>query len=292
MEKKAFGKTGLMVTPLGFGAGHIGSQDIDEKEIGNLLNSVLDLGINVIDTARAYGLSEERIGRHLSYRRKDYVLSTKVGYGIPGYQDWTYEIILAGIDEALKLLKTEYIDIVHLHSCPIETLQKGDVIYALEKAKEEGKLISAAYSGENEALHFAVGTERFDSIQTSINVTDQRNIDHLLPKTMLKELGVIAKRPAANAFWRYDDHPYGNYAEVYWIRAREMDLNYNKDWLSTALRFTVFTEGVHTSIVGTNNLDHLKENIKAIEKGPLQDDEYDFIRNSFKQKDSDWIGQV
>jgi len=57
---------------------------VGETEAGRLLNAVLDLGVNLIDTARGYGLSEERIGRHLAHRRQDFVLSTKVGYGLPG----------------------------------------------------------------------------------------------------------------------------------------------------------------------------------------------------------------
>jgi len=149
MEQRIFGKTGLKVSVLGFGAGHIGSENFSENEAESLLNQVVDSGITLIDTARAYGLSEERIGKYLSHRRKDFVLSTKVGYGVIGFENWTYECVRAGIDEALRLLRTDYIDIVHLHSCPIGTLQWGEPLRALEESVHDGKIRVAAYSGEN-----------------------------------------------------------------------------------------------------------------------------------------------
>ena len=77
--RRPFGDTGLTVPVLGFGAGGIGDPALSERDAETLLNSVLDLGVGLIDTARSYGLSEERIGRHLARRRGDFVLSTKVG---------------------------------------------------------------------------------------------------------------------------------------------------------------------------------------------------------------------
>src|SRR5262244_1850636 len=100
IELRRFGNTGLTVSALGYGAGQIGDLRIDEKDVERILNSVLDCGITLIDTARGYGASEERIGKHISHRRHEFVLSTKVGYGIPGYSDWTYDCIKAGVDEA------------------------------------------------------------------------------------------------------------------------------------------------------------------------------------------------
>ena len=96
--KHAFGKQGFSVPPLGLGAGSIGDPALNDARVGALLDQALDLGITLIDTARSYSLSEERIGRHLAHRRHQFVLSTKVGYGIPGHQDWTYGCVAAGVD--------------------------------------------------------------------------------------------------------------------------------------------------------------------------------------------------
>ena len=293
MLRRNYGNSGLEISILGYGAGHIGSPEMDENYVGYFLNQIVDSGITLIDTARGYGLSEERIGRHLSWRRKDYILSTKVGYGIPGYADWTYEGIIAGIEEALRLLRTDWIDIVHLHSCPLETLQKGDVIRALDKARADGKIRAAAYSGENEASDFTSGLPEFQGLQTSVNITDQRSIDHQVLKAFQSGKGVIAKRPIANAPWRFHDRPYGNYAEEYWHRWKTMNLDpMGLEWEELFLRFTAFTPGVTSSIVGTTNMEHLRRNISALEKGPLEAGLYQDIRECFRRNDQNWSGMV
>ncbi|MBK9088453.1 MAG: aldo/keto reductase [Holophagales bacterium] len=100
-EARPFGTTGLRVPPLGFGAGAVGDVALDEGEAGRLLNGALDLGLSFVDTAPGYGLSEERIGRHLSHRRAEFVLSTKLGYAVPGVPDWSEKCIARGVDLAL-----------------------------------------------------------------------------------------------------------------------------------------------------------------------------------------------
>ncbi|MFC3928922.1 aldo/keto reductase [Streptococcus caprae] len=209
---------------MGFGAGHIGLDHQDEKQIDYLLNEILDFGINLIDTARGYGQSEERIGKFLSHRRQDTVLSTKVGYSIPGYEDWSSGIITAGIDHALKLLKTDYLDIVHLHSCDKEILERGEVIEALLAAKQAGKIRAAAYSGENEGLQYAVDLQVFDSIECSVNIFELNSLKQQVKQAKEQGMGVIAKRPIANAPWRYDTRPVGEYVEPYWERMQQLTL--------------------------------------------------------------------
>ncbi len=292
IEKRNFGNSGLKVFPLGFGAGHIGADEISETEISNLLNSVLDLGINLIDTARGYGASEERIGKYISKRRKDFILSTKVGYSVPGYNDWTYDGIIEGIELALRTMKTDYIDIVHLHSCPIGTLEQGEVITAIQKAVADGKIGVAAYSGENQELEFAINCGKFCSVQTSVNIFDQSNLDNHLPQAKQKNLGVIAKRPIGNAPWKFNERPYGRYAEEYWLRMKKMNLDFGENWLDNSLRFTAFSEGVDAVIIGTTNINHIKNNIKILEKGPLPDFIYSNLRDIFKKNNDNWVGQI
>ena len=294
MEQREFGKTGLKVSVLGLGGGGLGDPNAPENEIEVFLNRILDAGVTLVDTARAYGSSEERIGRALSRRRKEVVLSTKVGYGIEGTVDWTYECVRAGIDQALRLFQTDYIDIVHLHSCPLRILQEGGPLRALEEAVQTGKIRVAAYSGENESLEWAVESGKFGSVQHSVSISDQRVLDRILPNSRSKGLGVIAKRPVANAPWRFADCPRGDYAEEYWWRWKTMDLDpHGLEWQELALRFTAFTEGVHSCIVGTRNLSHVLQNIAILQKGPLPAGQYEEIRAAFKQKDPGWwVGEV
>jgi len=294
LPSREFGNSGLKVTALGFGAGHIGSRDYSEKEAEYLLNYILDSGINLIDTARGYDLSEERIGKYLYRRRSEFILSTKIGYGIPGHNDWNYDIIIAGVNEALRILRTDYIDIVHLHSCPLETLKRGEVIEALLKTMEAGKVKVAAYSGENENLEYAISTGKFGSIQTSVNITDQRGIDWSLPKAKEKRMGVIVKRPIANAPWRFFERPVGNYCEEYWLRWKKMSgssrMDLDIDWHELFIRFAAFAEGVDACIVGTSKPEHLKLNVDFVKKGKLPDEIYKKIRQTFKANDDNWIG--
>ncbi len=289
---RTFGKSEIKVSTLGYGAGHIGGNNLTEAEAYKHLNTIVDLGLNLFDTARAYGLSEERIGKHLAHRRNEIVISTKVGYGITGVNDWTFDSVTRGIDEALVKLRTDFIDIVHLHSCSLEILQKGEVIDALLLAKESGKIRIVGYSGENEALEFAAASGKFESLQFSLNPFDQRSIDRILPLTKEKKIGVIAKRPIANVPWRFTEQPFGNYCEEYWKRMTQMNLNLNITWLEAAIRFSAFTEGVSSIIVGTSSLKHLKSNLQILEMEKLPEEIYSLIRKTFREKDNGWDGQV
>lgn len=294
MQYRPFGKTGLKVSALSLGASHVGNSAVSEEEAGRFLNAVLDKGINLVDTARMYGLSEERIGRHIAHRRKDYILTSKCGYNIPGTQDWTAECITKGVDHALGLMKTDVIDVMHLHSCGLDVLKRGEVTEALLQAKRAGKIRFAAYSGENEERAFAIQSGAFDVIQTSVNICDQRVIDDSLPELVKRGIGVIAKRPIANAFWRFEEQPKGNYCEPYWLRAKAMGMHNPAGipWDEYALRFSAFLPGVHTCIAGTSKLSNLERNLAIIEKGPLPQDIVDATRRLFKQHDDNWTGQV
>jgi aryl-alcohol dehydrogenase-like predicted oxidoreductase len=291
IPRRDFGATGLSVSALGLGGGQMGGGQLDDRAVDRLLGLALDLGVNLVDTARGYGRSEARLGRFLAGRRPALIVSTKVGYGVPGQPDWTYGAVATGVDDALRILSTDYIDIVHLHSCSLEILQRGEVITALEDARQAGKLRVAAYSGENEALDFAVATGRFQAVQTSLNLADQRGLDRVVPAAQAAGLGVIAKRPVANAPWRFAERPYGHYAEEYWYRWQAMDFDpRGLDWHALALRFIAYQPGVHTCIVGTTNPEHLRQNAEIVARGPLPEDFVAEVRAAFRAHDDDWMG--
>ena len=293
MERRPFGRTGLTVPILGFGAGHVGDPALAEAEVGRLLHGALDLGVTLIDTARSYGLSEERIGRHLAGRRDEFVLSTKVGYGIPGYDDWTGPVITAGVDAALGRLRTDRIDVVHLHSCPLAVLERGEVVAALQAAVADGKVRVAAYSGDNAPLAWAIESGAFGSVETSVNLVDQRAIERALPAAKERGLGVIAKRPAANAPWRFAERPAATDVALYWERWRALGLDPGPyDWTELALRFAAWQDGVHCAIVGTSRLEHLRQNVEQVANGPLPAEMAAAIRAAFRAHGDGWEGQI
>lgn len=293
LSPRPLGQTGLHVSPLGLGAGRLGGAELSEPDVERLLHGALDEGVTLIDTAPSYGLSEERIGRHLARRRAEFVLSTKGGYGTPGIPDWTGPCIAAGVDAALRRLRTEWIDVFHLHSCPVETLERGEVIDALEAAVRAGKVRAAAYSGDGVPLAWAVRSGRFASVEASVNLCDQRVLDAELPAARAAGLGVIAKRPLANAAWRFAARPAGDYAEVYWERLQAMRLDPGGlPWDALALRFAAFQPGVSACIVGTASLDHLRRAVEILGAGPLPADQAEALRRAFREHDQDWVGQV
>lgn len=293
MHRRPFGNTGLFVSALGFGAGHIGSPDMTEDHAGTLINRAIDRGINFVDTARGYGLSEERIGRHLSWRRQEIVISTKGGYGISGIPDWTGECIERGVEQALRHMRTDWIDVFHLHSCPLATLEREDILRAIENVVRTGKVRVAAYSGEEEPLSWALESGRFRAIETSVNVCDQRVLDKQIANARSRNMGVIAKRPLANAPWRFQDRPVGHYAEIYWERFRSMSIDPGDlPWDELALRYAVYSPGVDTAIVGTASIENLERNIILANRGPLPDELVARIRKAFQDHDRNWVGQI
>jgi len=293
MLQRDFGTTGLRVGALGLGAGQVGAEHLTEADAGTLLNRAVDLGVTLIDTARGYGLSEERVGRHLAHRRDDFVLSTKGGYGVEGTPDWTPASIRRGIERALRVMRTDRIDVFHLHSCPLDTLRREDLLVELDRARDAGLIRVAAYSGENEALAWAVPSGRFGSVETSVNIADQRSLRDVLPEAGTRGLGVIAKRPIANAAWQHRQRPTGTYAEVYWERLRILRLDpHGLDWSEFALRFSAYAPGVSSAIAGTARIENLERNARAVARGPLPAELLAHVDAAWNEHGRDWPGEV
>lgn len=287
MEQRPFGGTTLDVSVVGLGAGQVGEADVSEAQAAALLNGALDLGVTLVDTALSYGTSEERIGRHVGRRRGEFVLSSKGGSGVPGQEDWSPGSVRAGIEQTLRRTRSERVDVYYLHSCPLEVLRRGDLQETLDDAAAAGLIGIAGYSGDNEALAYAAASGRFGAIECSVNVADQWNLRHVVGRQ--PELGVIAKRPIANAPWRFAERPTGHYAELYWERLRALALDPGpRGWAELALRFSAYAPGVHTAIVGTASLANLTANVAAAERGPLPPEVLDAIDAAWGRQGSDW----
>ncbi len=296
MEKRQFGKTDMQVSVLGYGGAEIGFEGATVADVTKLLNEALDAGLNVIDTAAAYLSSEELIGQAISGRRKDFYLFTKCG-ATAGFSqfDWTKSGILKHIETSLKALQTDYLDLIQLHSCSEKELQQGQAIEALQTAKEKGYARYIGYSGDGQDAVCAIKTGAFDTLQTSINIADQEAIDLLLPLALANNLGIIAKRPIANAVWRKSQKPENPYHHTYWDRIQTLKYDFleSPESFSIALRFTLSQTGVHTAIVGTKQPGRWQENAKMLEKGLLSADEIAKIRNRWKEVGGQlWPGQV
>jgi len=309
MQKRPFGSTGLSVTPLGFGAAPIGLLQTEREAAGKLLNVLLDEGVNLIDTAAGYKGSEEIIGESISHRRDQFVLVSKCGRSVPHVDatvDWSAEMITKTVDAALKRLRTDRLDVMLLHSCEKEILERGEAVGALAAARDAGKIRFAGYSGDNDAAAYAATLPDIALIETSVSIADQHNIDAVLPGCRKRNLAVLAKRPIANAAWKpRDAQPgmYKDYASTYTDRLAKMDLNPadlgfpaapEQAWPELALRFTLSIPGVHCAIIGTTRPENARANIAIAEKWPLPPAIVDHIRAAFRAADpsGEWLGQT
>ncbi|AZN43773.1 aldo/keto reductase [Paenibacillus albus] len=297
MEKRQYGRTDMNVSILGFGGAEIGFEGVSVEQADKLLGSALDAGLNVIDTAECYATSEELIGKTISKRRGDYYLFTKCGHASGFDQsDWDPAMLEASIDRSLKRLQTDYVDIVHLHGCSEELLRQGDVIDVLKRAQEKGKTRYIGYSGDHKAALYAVQCGAFDSLETSVNIADQEAITLTIPEAQRRGIGVVAKRPIANAAWKTGEKPVSGYHHTYWNRLQELGYDFLQEELNesigTALRFTLSVPGVNAAIVGTTKPARWSENAHLLAQGLLTAERYEAIRSQWKTKAlSDWIGQ-
>jgi aryl-alcohol dehydrogenase-like predicted oxidoreductase len=299
MDKRRLGKTDMRVSVLGFGGSEIGYERASAEIVTELLNGALDAGLNVIDTAECYYNSEELIGQAVGDRRNDFYLFTKCGHphGVESGANWSKHSILESVERSLQRLRTDRLDLLQLHSCSEAELRRGEVIDALQTAREKGYTSYVGYSGDSHAAHFAVECGAFDTLQTSINIADQEAIDSTVPLARKKEMGVIAKRPIANAAWKTGHRPIDSYHHEYWERLRKLNFDFlhgemNRR-ISTALRFTLSVPGVHTAIVGTKKPERWRENARLLEAGPLGQSEFDSIRERWEEcAPRTWIGQI
>ncbi len=321
ITKHPFGATGMQVGALGFGAAEIGYEHVSDRTVDALLGAALDVGVNVIDTAAMYADSEEKIGRTLLGKRNQVLLFTKCGACLPprlsltgfllrSHQSLRSSIGLAdkyksfdyhpralewNIEQSLRRLKTDYIDLIQLHSCSEETLRQGEVIEVLHRVRKAGKVRHIGYSSDGKGALYAIRCGHFEAVQISINIADQQPLDLAVPLAIEHGVGVIAKRPIANGLWRSIHKPDFIHNRAYWDRLQTLQYDFlqGERAFETALRFTLSVPGVHTAIIGTTNPAHVLQNAEYAARGSLDQDEFTRIRARWEQVAApNWTNQI
>ncbi len=308
LPTSTLGGTGLEVTRLGFGSGRLrgaqwGGGDLSEAAVGQVLSAVLDSGINFVDTAPDYGVSEERIGRHISHRRQEYILASKCGCLVAtappadGHREsvkWDHDYrranVIAGVEQSLRRLGTDYIDIVQIHGSPsLAQLEEGGTVEALLDLKRDGKIRFIGMSGTLPELRDHIEMGVFDVLQMPYSIV-QRDHETVMAQAAALGAGVVIRGGAAKGApddekpWdagrsnlrrveRSDPFKNGN-AERWWIAAALDELLEGMSRIQFTLRFTLSHPALQTAIVGTSRADHLQANIETLLAGPLPADVY------------------
>jgi aryl-alcohol dehydrogenase-like predicted oxidoreductase len=285
LPKSVLGRTGLSVTKLGYGAMEVrgsriwGGRPIEDTEAEQILNAVVDNGINFIDTANDYGRSEEYIGRFLSRRRDEFVLATKCGCTVVRRDEntddtphvWTRENLFRGLHESLGRMRTDYVDLMQLHNPSVEQCENGDLVAALQEMKEQGKVRWIGVSSTHPHLETYIGWDVFDAFQIPYSALERQH-EEVIQAVSDSGAGVIVRGGVARG------EPGAGLGEQdrwdRWEAARLDDLlDDGETRTGFLLRFTNAHPGMNTNIVGTMNVRHLQDNIAAAMR-PLPADTY------------------
>src|SRR5881396_326882 len=280
LPKRELGRTGLQVTMLGYGAmelrGVPRGREVTEAQAETILHAALDAGINYIDTSIDYGLSEERIGRYIANRRSEYYLASKCGCvvgatpaprGQRNPHVFTRDNIVAGVEQSLARMKTDYLDVVQFHASPSrKTLEEHDALEALLSLKRAGKVRFIGMSGTLPHLadHIAMGV--FDVFQIPYSAVEREH-EVAIATAAQNGAGIVIRGGAAKGA-----PTEGKQAGLRWERWQRAHLDDLLDGMTPmefVLRFTFTNPDLDTTIVGTINPAHLQTNIDILQKGPL-----------------------
>jgi aryl-alcohol dehydrogenase-like predicted oxidoreductase len=284
MMFRRLGRTGLQVSEISLGTVELG---IDygirtgsgpirptEEEAHRLLNRALDLGVNFIDTAAAYGTSEEIIGRALGRRRSSYYIATKCLH----YYDETDAIpeirrrMEASIDESLRRLKTDAIDLIQVHGRDRQEIEQrmireGEVIEVLERARQAGKVRFIGYSSYSEEASLAIIEDgRWDTLQIPYNILDQRGALRVFPAARASRVGVIVRSALLKGALTDKAQHLPSHLKPLMDRTEQLKA-LTAPGMPTlpqvALRFVLSNPDVSTIIVGADRIPYLDEAVSV-----------------------------
>ena len=312
METRRLGQTDLKVSALGFGCGAVGGLLV-KGAYGDMLRTVaraIELGVTYFDTAAAYGngRSEASLGRVLEELRADVVVGTKVQLR-PDELDDIEQAVLRSVDQSLRRLRMERVDLIQLHNRVVATRNRerawvsADDVQAAARAfqtlQAQGK---ARYWGINglgdtEVLHQVVGSVGANSIQSCYNLLNPsagqpvpegfpfQDYGQLIDRAAEQKAGVIAIRVLAGGALSGSGTRHANAApsvapiatsatfDEDVTRARRfrflVEEGYAESLVEAAIRFALAKPGISTAMVGLSNQEQLEQAVKAAERGPL-----------------------
>lgn len=284
MEKRKFGKTGYEITALGFGGMEL--QYLDEMNAVYLLNEALDQGINYVDTSPEYPMSEYYIGKAIAGRREEYVLATKCGDNMSGIgpkYSFDRETIISNIDESLRLMKTDHVDVLQLHGVIPADFPDGkweETMEVMEEIRHQGKALHLGLTvcnkgpgtygfpagyGYHSILPFAADP-RIEVIQLVYGGLTRLSENVIQEAHNRYGTGIVAR-----GILKHYDNSYP--AKLACARLEELceEGETENDFL---IRYAISHPGLTCVLTGTKNIEHLRRNALIAGKGSLPEDVY------------------
>lgn len=213
MKYRRLGKTDLNVSVVGVGTWQFGGEwgkDFTQGEVDQILSTAKDLGINFIDTAECYGdhVSEQLIGNYLKRdRREDWIVATKFGHHFHDKftrtNDYSAADVLKQLDQSLKALQTDYIDLYQFHSGPDEAFDNDELWTMLDKQVRAGKIRHLGISiAKNDNIHQVSSASKVNAktIQVVYNRLDRKPEEQVFASCQEQDLGVLARVPLASGY--------------------------------------------------------------------------------------------
>ncbi|CEK39500.1 aldo/keto reductase [Paraclostridium sordellii] len=230
---RALGKTNLKINRIGFGG--IPIQRVTQQDTNKIIDELINQGINFIDSARGYTVSEEYIGNAIEGKRDNFILASKS-------MSRTYEDMLKDVDITLKNFKTDYIDLYQLHnvkSDEYENIFNDNMAYkALLDCKSQGKIKNIGITSHSiDTIKKAVRDEKFDTIQFPYNIVEDQ-ADEIFREAHKRNIGIIVMKPLAGGAI--------NNAKL-------------------AIKYILSKEYIDVVIPGMDSVDQVLENISVLE---------------------------
>lgn len=311
MKRRAFGNTGLQVSELGLGCARIGGIFKSEPaQFIELLTAARDRGINFFDTADMYsqGESEKLLGKAFKRGRHDVIIASKVGYCLPSQRQLIAKIkpfvrplikllkikrenlpqavrgelaqnfepayIRSAVEASLKRLRTDYLDILQLHSAPVEVVERGDWQGALEALKRAGKIRHYGISCDTlESAQAALKVADVSCLQVQVSLLEQRFAEAVVPRAHQQRMGIIARECLANGLLVKAEHEidvaaYSHSPEQAEQRKQQLAAfraaaaRENMPLARYALRYATQLEGVSVALIGVSRMDQLTSTLQ------------------------------
>jgi aryl-alcohol dehydrogenase-like predicted oxidoreductase len=285
LEKTTMGRSDLQVTKLGFGAMEIrgprvwNGRPVSDSDSEKILNAVLDCGINFIDTSYDYGRSEELIGRFISRRRSEFILATKCGCTLVDHGDhdetphvWTRENLLHNIDTSLKRMRTDYIDLLQLHGPTVQQTEEGQLVDVLKEIQATGKVRSIGISTYLPHIASYIESGDYDTFQIPYSALEREH-ERIIRAAGESGAGIIVRGGVGRGEPGTGLGSTDRWATWELANLDEL-LEEGESRTGFLLRFTLSHPQLSTTIVGTKNPEHLKDNVRYALKGALAEEVY------------------